>query len=212
MPYENAPSRRTDSSTVLSAAETAMLPLSSMPQPSPYPTATSHPDHNMDNHNFQGQYAGFVSRFIAFSIDMIIISLIGFLVTFFLGQIIQFFGLNVTVNNAYLGTMLATLQKVILLSGGLFTTFFGLIYFLFFWTLAGFTPGKGLMGLRVIRRDGSDVTVGVALRRFFGYWVSAIVFFVGFLWVIVDRRRQGWHDKIAGTVVIYDWPSLRRRQ
>jgi len=72
----------------------------------------------MDNHNFQGQYAGFVSRFIAFSIDMIIISLIGFLVTFFLGQIIQFFGLNVTVNNAYLGTMLATLQKVILLSGG----------------------------------------------------------------------------------------------
>lgn len=166
----------------------------------------------MNNHNFQGQYAGFVSRFIAFSIDMIIISLAGFMVTFFLGQIIQFFGLDASVENVYIGTILATLQGAILLAGGLFTTFFSLIYFLFFWTLAGFTPGKGLMGLRVIRHDGTEVTFGPALRRFLGYWVSAIVFFIGFLWVIVDRRRQGWHDKIAGTVVIYDWPSLRRRQ
>lgn len=182
-----------------------------MPQPSPYPTAIQPVNPDASVSSFQGRYAGFVSRFLAFSIDLIIISVTGFLVTFFLGLIIQFFGLNVTVRNDVVGTVLATLQRVILLAGAGFTTLFGLTYFIFFWTLAGITPGSGLLGLRVIRYDGSEVTLGPALLRFVGYWLSAIFLFAGFLWILVDRRRQGWHDKVAQTVVIYDWPSSRRR-
>jgi uncharacterized RDD family membrane protein YckC len=46
----------------------------------------------------------------------------------------------------------------------------------------------------------------VALRRFIGYFISGILF-LGFLWVLLDSRRQGWHDKIAGTFVIYSWEA-----
>jgi uncharacterized RDD family membrane protein YckC len=33
------------------------------------------------------------------------------------------------------------------------------------------------------------------------------LFFLGFLWILIDNRRQGWHDKMAGTCVIYNWPA-----
>jgi uncharacterized RDD family membrane protein YckC len=39
--------------------------------------------------------------------------------------------------------------------------------------------------------------------RFIGCWISAIPLFFGFIWIIFDRRRQAWHDKLAGTQVIY---------
>jgi uncharacterized RDD family membrane protein YckC len=155
--------------------------------------------------DIQGQYAGFISRFIAFVLDLIIISLLSFLVTAFLGLIINFFGLNSVMSNLPGGRLWATLQQLILLAGMLFTSCFGLIYFLFFWVVAGFTPGKGLLGLRVMRLDGQPLTFWPALLRFIGYWVSALCLFRGFFWIIFDRRRQGWHDKFARTVVVYDW-------
>jgi uncharacterized RDD family membrane protein YckC len=73
--------------------------------------------------------------------------------------------------------------------------------------VAGFTPGKGLLGLRIVRTDGQRVKLGAAVLRFIGYWLSALVLFLGFIWIIVDRRRQGWHDKLGRTVVIYGWRS-----
>jgi uncharacterized RDD family membrane protein YckC len=78
-----------------------------------------------------------------------------------------------------------------------------LVYYMFFWTLLGYTPGKFLLGLKIIRRDGSKLTPGRAFLRFIGYWISAIPLFFGFIWIIFDHRRQGWHDKLADTQVIY---------
>jgi uncharacterized RDD family membrane protein YckC len=72
-----------------------------------------------------------------------------------------------------------------------------LVYFVFFWTFIGSTPGKALLGLQIVRQ------VGRALLRFLGYWVSAIPLFLGFIWVLFDRQHEGWHDKISNTHVIY---------
>jgi uncharacterized RDD family membrane protein YckC len=154
----------------------------------------------------QGRPAGFISRFIAFTVDLVIITLIGIAVSAFFGLVISFFGLNV-VTDRMLGSLIQTMQAVVLTAGALFTTFFGLVYFLVFWMAAGVTPGKGLMGLRVVRYAGGPIKLSTALIRFLGYWVSGLFLFLGFLWVIIDARHQGWHDKMSGTLVVYTWHS-----
>lgn len=60
------------------------------------------------------------------------------------------------------------------------------------------------MGVRIARTNGKPLTIGRALLRYLGYWLSAIPLGLGFFWVLVDDQRQGWHDKLADTYVIYD--------
>ncbi len=92
----------------------------------------------------------------------------------------------------------------------LFTTLFSicgvlvsLIYFVRFWVKSeGQTMGKGMMGIQVISKDGTELTWGKGLLRYVGYIISGLAFSIGFMWVAFDRKRQGWHDKIAGTYVI----------
>ena len=76
-------------------------------------------------------------------------------------------------------------------------------YFPWFWARGGATPGMRMFRLRVVRdRDGGPVTGGQALLRLLGYVVNSFVLYIGFIWIFVDQRRRGWHDLIAGTVVI----------
>jgi uncharacterized RDD family membrane protein YckC len=63
------------------------------------------------------------------------------------------------------------------------------------------------MGLRVVTIFGGRISVPRGLLRFAGYVLSVIPLFAGFLWVLADDCRQGWHDRIAGTVVIYTWSA-----
>jgi uncharacterized RDD family membrane protein YckC len=79
-------------------------------------------------------------------------------------------------------------------------------YDLSFWMLAGQTPGKRLMGVRVVRSDGQRLHLGNAIRRELAYVLSGLLF-LGYLWILFDNRRQGWHDKLAGTIVVYSWPE-----
>ena len=78
----------------------------------------------------------------------------------------------------------------------------GMTYFTWFHGIGGRTPGKILLGLRVIQASGDPMTPGVAFLRWVGYLISGPVFCLGFLWVAFDGRKQGWHDKIAATLVI----------
>jgi uncharacterized RDD family membrane protein YckC len=72
-----------------------------------------------------------------------------------------------------------------------------------FWLWKGATPGKLAMSARVVDADtGHPMTTGQAVLRYVSYIVSALPLFVGFFWAGLDRRKQAWHDKIAGTVVI----------
>jgi uncharacterized RDD family membrane protein YckC len=54
-----------------------------------------------------------------------------------------------------------------------------------------------------VRKNGAKISFGRSLLRFLSYWISAIPLFLGFFWVLWDPKRQGWHDKIAGTQVMY---------
>lgn len=82
-------------------------------------------------------------------------------------------------------------------------TLFALIYYVYFIYKEGATPGKKMMKIRVIREDGQPITVVTAiLREVVGKFVSGIVIFLGYLWVLWDKKKQAWHDMIAGTVVV----------
>ena len=76
---------------------------------------------------------------------------------------------------------------------------------LLFWRYQGATPGKIAIAARIVdaQTGGSPRTARLVVR-FFAYIVSALPLCLGFLWIAFDRRKQGWHDKIAGTVVIPD--------
>jgi hypothetical protein len=61
-----------------------------------------------------------------------------------------------------------------------------------------------IVGIKVVGKDGLPISSGKALLRYVGYIVSGAVLSIGFLWAAFDRKRQGWHDKMAGTYVIRD--------
>jgi len=76
-------------------------------------------------------------------------------------------------------------------------------YFAVSWYRGGATPGMRVVGIRVVRSvDGGPLTKQQAVLRTVGYWVSSAVMYLGFIWILIDDRRQGWHDKIADTLVV----------
>lgn len=78
-----------------------------------------------------------------------------------------------------------------------------LAYFPWFWARGGQTPGMKIFHIRVVRdADGGPISGTSAVLRLLGFWVNSVVFYIGFIWIFVDKRRRGWHDLIAGTVVI----------
>lgn len=107
----------------------------------------------------------------------------------------------------FMGASSASNGSGLLVGGGL--VFFlalvllGLLYFPWFWARGGQTPGMRALRIRVVRdRDGGPVTWGSAFLRLIGYWINGMVLYIGFIWIFVDKRKRGWHDLIAGTVVI----------
>jgi uncharacterized RDD family membrane protein YckC len=77
------------------------------------------------------------------------------------------------------------------------------LYFVLLWTYwNGQTVGKRLMNLKVVKEDGSPIDLQTAILRYVGYIISGCVIGLGFLWVIWDSKKQGWHDKIAKTFVV----------
>jgi uncharacterized RDD family membrane protein YckC len=80
----------------------------------------------------------------------------------------------------------------------------GLAYFAYFWSAqgGGQTLGMRVFNLKVVRTDGSALTITQALIRYIGLFISFVCLFIGVIWVAFDADKQGWHDKIAGTYVI----------
>ncbi len=89
-----------------------------------------------------------------------------------------------------------------LVHGGTFALLVALAYFAGMWAWKGTTIGGIVLGTKVVRLDGRPVNLLVALVRGLAAAFSAIVLFLGFLWIIWDADKQAWHDKIAGTVVV----------
>jgi uncharacterized RDD family membrane protein YckC len=74
---------------------------------------------------------------------------------------------------------------------------------LLFWVERGATPGKLVLGIRIIDAEtGGTPPMGRLVLRYLGYIVSAIPLGLGYFWMLWDARRQTWHDKIGGTLVV----------
>jgi len=74
-----------------------------------------------------------------------------------------------------------------------------------FWRFRGATPGKMLLKARIVRAGTLGKPSAAQLTgRFFAYLVSFLPACLGFLWIAFDKRKQGWHDKLAGTVVVHE--------
>ena len=72
-----------------------------------------------------------------------------------------------------------------------------------FWIYKSATPGKMIIKAEIVdSKTFGKPTNGQFIGRYCGYYVSTIPFLLGLIWVAFDERRQGWHDKLAGTVVI----------
>lgn len=141
-----------------------------------------------------GTYASLVSRGLAFSVDAVItiaVATVGYQLALAALSIIGVTTMWSGGGAAALGYLLAVPVVFIVYCAG-------------FWTLLGRTPGMMLLGLRVVALDGGPPGGKRSLIRVLAYWISAI-FFLGFAWIAVDRRNQGFHDKIARTFVVYDW-------
>jgi uncharacterized RDD family membrane protein YckC len=139
------------------------------------------------------EYAGLVTRAIAFAIDVALIDLAAAIVAIVVGLGVSAFDLPdvvVTITIAVCG--LAYLAWTV-------------GYFAMFWSTTGQTPGARVMGLRVVCAVGGEpVRLRSAVVRLAGMVLAALPLFAGFLLILVDDRRRGLQDRLARTIVVYD--------
>jgi uncharacterized RDD family membrane protein YckC len=140
------------------------------------------------------KFAGHGSRLAAYLIDAAIQIAVGIAVSF----IVTLLFLGGAGSSS--GGAIAILAAVIGILGYIV---FGLVYFPWFWSRGGQTPGMKVTEIRVVRDlDGGPVSGGSAVLRLVGYWINSIALYIGFAWILVDNRRRGWHDLLAGTCVV----------
>jgi uncharacterized RDD family membrane protein YckC len=160
----------------------------------------------------QGQYAGIVSRILAFGVDLAIISVTLMVSWWLIGATLAIIGIDLldcksTEAASGLRQYLDTMCWLATVAMAAFTVLFGPLYFFVSWMFTGRTIGTGIFGMRVVDTDGYEIGGWSAALRVLGYGVCILTLGLGFLWAAVDSRRMGLHDKIARTVVIYDWPG-----
>ena len=116
--------------------------------------------------------------------------------------------LALIVDTILLGIVNAVLSAVLfegdLGRGQALSTILGLAYYVYFWSSAGGgqTLGMKALGIKVIKTDGSALSVTGGIIRYVGLIIAFLCFFIGVIWVAFDANKQGWHDKIAGTYVV----------
>src|SRR6478735_7237429 len=124
------------------------------------------------------------SRLLGYIIDVIVI----------IGAVLCF---------AFLGVILSAMGFDILT-----TIVIPIVYFPYFWKASGQTPGAKMAGVKIVRdKDGGPLDWGAAILRLIGYAISGMVFYIGFIWILIDKRKRGWFDLIAGTVAIKAQPE-----
>lgn len=104
-------------------------------------------------------------------------------------------------------------QQAIIASGGALSQFFIVsVIVTVFWIYFAATPGKMLLGMKIIDQEtGKNPGIWQSLLRVLGYIVSTVPIMLGFFWIHFDKKSQGWHDKFAGTIVVYTDNSIYHR-
>jgi uncharacterized RDD family membrane protein YckC len=147
----------------------------------------------------QGNYAGGVTRLVAFAAD---VGASWGLFTLGLAGIS--FAVNlVTGNQVNLGS-----RQILALVGLIIWEF---IYFAYQWSLGGKTIGMAVLGIRVVGKDGDAITPKQAVIRTITLPLSFLFFGLGFLGILLNKDRHAWHDRLAKTVVVYSWDARAAR-
>ena len=153
---------------------------------SPYRVAPSAPS--------QVPYAGFWIRFAAFVIDNVILSI------------------ALVVFEVVIGIVAGILLRVAGNVNGPSQSFFNLftiilyllsiLYYIYYWG-TGSTPGMRRFGIKIVDANtGQPIGFGRSTIRYAGYVISILVCYIGLIWAAFDPKKQGWHDKLANSVVI----------
>ena len=147
---------------------------------------------------FESDNAGFWQRGVAFLIDKTILffTSAALFLTGMLGLTLCF---NSPLYELYTNTRLAGSFLIVCYMA---TTVIDVLYFTYFHGTTGQTIGKKILGIKVVQSTGRPMTLGIAFLRWVGYIISGLVFYLGYIWIAFDERKQGWHDKIASTCVI----------
>ncbi len=143
----------------------------------------------------QGNYAGVVSRSLAFGIDIGAawgIYTLGAAAVSLFWQLISGHSIQAGGHPVVASIILAV---------------WAFFYFAAQWALSGQSLGMAVFGLRVVCTDGSDIGGREALVRALVLPISVAIFFLGFVGILTNRQRKAWHDHAANTVVVYDWDA-----
>ena len=149
--------------------------------------------------SLQGKYAGIASRFVAFAVDvgvsigvfMLALAAISFAASVLTGKDIAWNRGDIWVIIAY--------------------AVWAFIYFAYCWGANGRTPGMAVFGVRVVGDDGTYPSRRQAVVRTLALPLSFLLLGLGFVGILLDRRRRALHDVIAGTAVVYSWDARAAR-
>ena len=140
--------------------------------------------------------AGFLSRFLAFLIDNIALSVIAWLLSLLL---VPFVSAADQSSSTLFGLIAGTVGMVI----AFILLLLQFLYFGWLWSTSGQSLGMRVTNIRVVRRDGSSLSmVRAGLRGTVGYWISGLIFGLGYIWAAFDGRKEAWHDKLFDTAVL----------
>jgi uncharacterized RDD family membrane protein YckC len=147
----------------------------------------------------QGNYAGSVSRLLAYAIDLFVSSAVFTLALAGISYVVQIVtGKQVSWNR----------QDIVVVVTYVAWEFF---YFGYSWAVSGRTFGMAVLGVRVVRADGAVAEPRRGVVRALVFPLSFLLFGLGFLGILVQRERRALHDLIAGTAVIYAWDARAAR-
>jgi uncharacterized RDD family membrane protein YckC len=138
-------------------------------------------------------YAGFWKRYAAYFVDSIVVGMINFPVSLILNLI------GAASGNETLGLAMSLLA---VLSGFVI----GVCYFAgFHASRGGATLGKMAVGIKVVRSDGERITFLRGVGRYFGFVLSSLILFIGFIMAAFTERKQALHDMLCDTLVVDKW-------
>jgi uncharacterized RDD family membrane protein YckC len=149
--------------------------------------------------SLQGHYAGAVSRLAAYAIDLAVSS---GLFTLALAAITY-------VVNLLTGHHVAWNKGSIIVA--VVYAAWEFLYFAYSWAAGGKTFGMAILGIEVVRADGTDLDPWRAVIRTLALPLSFLLFGLGFAGILLQREHRALHDLIAGTAVVYAWDARAAR-
>ncbi len=149
--------------------------------------------------SYQGHYAGSVSRFAAYVIDLAVSSGVFSLALAAISYAAQ------VVSGHSVHWSRSNIVVAILFAGWEF------VYFGYSWAVSGRTFGMAVLGICVVRADGTTLGPKRGVLRALVFPLSFLFFGLGFLGILVQREHRALHDLIAGSAVIYAWDARAAR-